>query len=76
MKGGGLNKVNLFFQSMRGKSKSSHDLLDDERLSTVPAIENRKRALEGDVDDDDDDDEDDDEGDDEEVSYDNSGISN
>ena len=31
------------FQSMRGKSKSSHDLLDDEKLSAQPALHAKKR---------------------------------
>lgn len=36
---------------MKGKSKSSHDLLDDERLSSVPAVDTRKRKHDDDEDD-------------------------
>lgn len=55
--------VNQVSQTMKGKSKSSHDLLkDDPRLSSVPAVDKKKKkGASGDTaetDDDDDDDED------------------
>uniref|UniRef100_A0A2K6JN65 Spliceosome-associated protein CWC27 homolog n=1 Tax=Rhinopithecus bieti TaxID=61621 RepID=A0A2K6JN65_RHIBE len=41
------------FQSMKGKSKSSHDLLkDDPHLSSVPVVESKKGDAAGDLDDD------------------------
>lgn len=40
----------MCLQSMKGKSKSSHDLLDDERLSSVPAVDTRKRKHDDDED--------------------------
>uniref|UniRef100_A0A2K5Y7W3 Spliceosome-associated protein CWC27 homolog n=1 Tax=Mandrillus leucophaeus TaxID=9568 RepID=A0A2K5Y7W3_MANLE len=41
------------FQSMKGKSKSSHDLLkDDPHLSSVPVVESEKGDAAGDLDDD------------------------
>uniref|UniRef100_A0A2K5I4A6 Spliceosome-associated protein CWC27 homolog n=1 Tax=Colobus angolensis palliatus TaxID=336983 RepID=A0A2K5I4A6_COLAP len=41
------------FQSMKGKSKSSHDLLkDDPHLSSVPVVESEKGGAAGDLDDD------------------------
>ncbi|XP_006875357.1 PREDICTED: peptidyl-prolyl cis-trans isomerase CWC27 homolog [Chrysochloris asiatica] len=48
-------EVNRVSQSMKGKSKSSHDLLkDDPHLSSVPAVESEKDAA-GDLDDDEED---------------------
>ncbi|XP_057598556.1 spliceosome-associated protein CWC27 homolog isoform X1 [Hippopotamus amphibius kiboko] len=46
-------EVNRVSQSMKGKSKSSHDLLkDDPHLSSVPAVESEKGDAAGDSDDD------------------------
>lgn len=46
-------EVNRVSQSMKGKSKSSHDLLkDDPHLSSVPAVESEKDDAAGDLDDD------------------------
>ncbi|XP_020015986.1 spliceosome-associated protein CWC27 homolog isoform X2 [Castor canadensis] len=46
-------EVNRVSQSMKGKSKSSHDLLkDDPHLSSVPAVESEKGDATGDLDDD------------------------
>ena len=51
--------LHVFTQTFKSKSKSSHDLLDDSRLSSVPAVEqtegSKKRVhsedrLHGDVD--------------------------
>ncbi|TEA24189.1 hypothetical protein DBR06_SOUSAS30810009 [Sousa chinensis] len=45
-------EVNRVSQSMKGKSKSSHDLLkDDPHLSSVPAVESEKGDAAGDSDD-------------------------
>ncbi|XP_004623107.2 peptidyl-prolyl cis-trans isomerase CWC27 homolog [Octodon degus] len=45
-------EVNRVSQSMKGKSKSSHDLLkDDPHLSSVPAVESEKGDATGDLDD-------------------------
>nr|XP_044995042.1 spliceosome-associated protein CWC27 homolog [Jaculus jaculus] len=49
-------EVNRVSQSMKGKSKSSHDLLkDDPHLSSVPAVESEKDDATGDLEDDEDD---------------------
>ncbi|XP_017404073.2 spliceosome-associated protein CWC27 homolog isoform X2 [Cebus imitator] len=49
-------EVNRVSQSMKGKSKSSHDLLkDDPHLSSVPVVESEKGDASGDSDDGDDD---------------------
>lgn len=46
-------EVNRVSQSMKGKSKSSHDLLkDDPHLSSVPVVESEKGDAAGDLDDD------------------------
>ncbi|XP_047412471.1 spliceosome-associated protein CWC27 homolog isoform X1 [Sciurus carolinensis] len=46
-------EVNRVSQSMKGKSKSSHDLLkNDPHLSSVPAVESEKGDATGDLDDD------------------------
>lgn len=46
-------EINRVSQSMKGKSKSSHDLLkDDPHLSSVPAVESENGDATGDVDDD------------------------
>ncbi|XP_010366557.1 spliceosome-associated protein CWC27 homolog isoform X1 [Rhinopithecus roxellana] len=46
-------EVNRVSQSMKGKSKSSHDLLkDDPHLSSVPVVESKKGDAAGDLDDD------------------------
>ncbi|XP_008990249.1 spliceosome-associated protein CWC27 homolog isoform X2 [Callithrix jacchus] len=46
-------EVNRVSQSMKGKSKSSHDLLkDDPHLSSVPVVESEKGDASGDSDDD------------------------
>ncbi|XP_011785516.1 PREDICTED: peptidyl-prolyl cis-trans isomerase CWC27 homolog isoform X1 [Colobus angolensis palliatus] len=46
-------EVNRVSQSMKGKSKSSHDLLkDDPHLSSVPVVESEKGGAAGDLDDD------------------------
>lgn len=46
-------EVNRVSQSMKGKSKSSHDLLkDDPHLSSVPAVESEKSDAAGDLDND------------------------
>lgn len=46
-------EVNRVSQSMKGKSKSSHDLLkDDPHLSSVPVVESEKGDVAGDLDDD------------------------
>ncbi|XP_011941429.1 PREDICTED: peptidyl-prolyl cis-trans isomerase CWC27 homolog [Cercocebus atys] len=46
-------EVNRVSQSMKGKSKSSHDLLkDDPHLSSVPVVESEKADAAGDLDDD------------------------
>lgn len=46
-------EVNRVSQSMKGKSKSSHDLLkDDPHLSSVPVVESEKDDAAGDLDDD------------------------
>ncbi|XP_037386574.1 spliceosome-associated protein CWC27 homolog [Talpa occidentalis] len=46
-------EVNRVSQSMKGKSKSSHDLLkDDPHLSSVPVVESEKGEKAGDSDDD------------------------
>ncbi|KAM5264646.1 spliceosome-associated protein CWC27 homolog isoform 2-T2 [Ctenodactylus gundi] len=46
-------EVNRVSQSMKGKSKSSHDLLkDDPHLSSVPAVESEKGDATGELDDD------------------------
>ncbi|KAM4876063.1 spliceosome-associated protein CWC27 homolog isoform 1-T1 [Thomomys bottae] len=46
-------EVNRVSQSMKGKSKSSHDLLkDDPHLSSVPVVDSEKGDASGDVDDD------------------------
>nr|XP_011770341.1 LOW QUALITY PROTEIN: peptidyl-prolyl cis-trans isomerase CWC27 homolog [Macaca nemestrina] len=46
-------EVNRVSQSMKGKSKSSHDLLkDDPHLSSVPVVESEKGDAVGDLDDD------------------------
>lgn len=46
-------EVNRVSQSMKGKSKSSHDLLkDDPHLSSVPVVESEKGDPAGDLDDD------------------------
>nr|XP_048298913.1 spliceosome-associated protein CWC27 homolog isoform X2 [Myodes glareolus] len=46
-------EVNRVSQSMKGRSKSSHDLLkDDPHLSSVPAVESEKDAAAGDLEDD------------------------
>ncbi|XP_033035576.1 spliceosome-associated protein CWC27 homolog isoform X2 [Trachypithecus francoisi] len=46
-------EVNRVSQSMKGKSKSSHDLLkDDPHLSSVPVVESEKGDTAGDLDDD------------------------
>ncbi|XP_006186147.1 spliceosome-associated protein CWC27 homolog isoform X1 [Camelus dromedarius] len=46
-------EVNRVSQSMKGKSKSSHDLLkDDPHLSSVPAVESEKGDAAGDLNDD------------------------
>ncbi|KAK9532251.1 hypothetical protein VZT92_009647 [Zoarces viviparus] len=42
--------VNQVSQTLKGKSKSSHDLLkDDPRLSSVPAVKKKKRKTPGDT---------------------------
>ncbi|XP_051541914.1 spliceosome-associated protein CWC27 homolog [Myxocyprinus asiaticus] len=52
--------VNQVSQTMKGKSKSSHDLLkDDPKLSSVPVVDRDKRAREDSEDDDDDNEEED-----------------
>lgn len=66
--------ANQVSQTLKGKSKSSHDLLkDDPRLSSVPAVDKKKKkgasgeaAEDGDDDDDDEGDDSDSDGDDEE----------
>ncbi|XP_041519369.1 spliceosome-associated protein CWC27 homolog isoform X2 [Microtus oregoni] len=46
-------EVNRVSQSMKGRSKSSHDLLkDDPHLSSVPAVESEKDDAAGDLEDD------------------------
>ncbi|KAF7651307.1 hypothetical protein LDENG_00112950 [Lucifuga dentata] len=57
--------VNQVSQTLKGKSKSSHDLLkDDPRLSSVPAVDKKnKKKTSGDAAETDDDDDDDAEGD-------------
>lgn len=46
-------EVNRVSQSMKGRSKSSHDLLkDDPHLSSVPAVESEKDDATGDLEDD------------------------
>ncbi|XP_069887488.1 spliceosome-associated protein CWC27 homolog isoform X1 [Dipodomys merriami] len=46
-------EVNRVSQSMKGKSKSSHDLLkDDPHLSSVPVVDSEKGDTTGDLDDD------------------------
>ncbi|KAL6088301.1 hypothetical protein STEG23_017750, partial [Scotinomys teguina] len=50
-------EVNRVSQSMKGRSKSSHDLLkDDPHLSSVPAVESEKDVAAGDLEDDGEDD--------------------
>ncbi|XP_076772350.1 spliceosome-associated protein CWC27 homolog isoform X2 [Arvicanthis niloticus] len=50
-------EVNRVSQSMKGRSKSSHDLLkDDPHLSSVPAVESEKDDATGDLEDDGEDD--------------------